>query len=209
DRVDHPGPHETPMLNSLIHTADVNPVWNIPKSIANKEIMGEAAKDKFYLDNKGINVYKNGKLIDDPEYIDWSVAEKDGTYEFKQKPGDENALGKIKFLFNNKSSVYLHDTPAKLPFTKPMRAVSHGCVRVGNPQGLALELFGPGKKYDLITKDMAEDKSSPTSISLTPKVPVYITYTTCWADENGTMQVRKDVYGLDIVLYANMEKFIN
>ncbi len=208
DRIDHPGPHETPMLNSLIHSVEVNPVWNIPKSIANKEIMVEAARDKFYLDNKGIDVYKNGKLVGDPEDIDWSVVEKDGTYEFKQKPGDENSLGKIKFLFNNKSSVYLHDTPAKLAFSKPMRAVSHGCVRVGDPKGLALDLFGPGSKYDMISKYMEEDRDSPTNISLSPKVPVYITYITCWGDETGTMQVRKDVYGLDIVLYANMQKMI-
>ena len=205
DAVDQPFSHETPQLNSMIHSADVNPIWNIPKSIANKEIMVEAAKDRYYLANKNIRVYKDGNEIDDPEDIDWSSAEKDGSYEFKQRPGDENALGKIKFLFNNKSSVYLHDTPAKLPFTKPMRAVSHGCVRVGDPQGLARSLFGEGKKYDMIVEKMAEDNPAPTTISLSPKVPVYLTYVTAWAD-NGKVEVRKDVYGLDIVLYANLQK---
>jgi murein L,D-transpeptidase YcbB/YkuD len=209
DVIDQPFTHETPQLNSKIHSADVNPIWNIPKSIANKEIMVEAAKDRYYLANKNIRVYKDGDEIDDPEDIDWASASQDGSYEFKQRPGDENALGKIKFLFNNKSSVYLHDTPAKLPFTKPMRAVSHGCVRVENPKGLAHALFGDGEKYNLIAKYMDEDNSSPTTINLSPKVPVYITYITAWAENNGSIEIRKDVYGLDIVLYANLQKLVH
>ena len=208
DAVDQPFSHETPQLNSMIHSADVNPIWNIPKSIATKEIMVEAAKDRYYLSNKNIRVYKNGNEIDNPDDIDWASAPKDGTYEFKQRPGDDNALGKIKFLFNNQSSVYLHDTPAKLPFTKPMRAVSHGCVRVGDPNGLALNLFGEGKKYNMINEKMSEDNPAPTTISLSPKIPVYLTYVTAWAD-NGKVEVRKDVYGLDIVLYANLQKLID
>lgn len=199
DKVDRPNRHSTPQLNSMIHSVDVNPVWNIPESIASKEIMVEAAKDPYYLENKGINVYKDGKLID-PDDINWATAAK-GDYDFKQKPGDNNSLGKIKFLFNNQSSVYLHDTPAKEAFKKTMRAVSHGCVRLGNPQGLALNLFGAGSKYDLIAKDMASDRPDPTTINLNPKIPVYITYVTGWADENGALQIRPDVYGLDIVLY--------
>jgi murein L,D-transpeptidase YcbB/YkuD len=201
---DRPFSRETPQLNSLIHSVDVNPVWNIPASIASKEIMVDAAKDRYYLSNKGIQVYKNGKLVDDQD-IDWSTASKD-EYEFKQKPGDDNSLGKIKFLFNNKSNVYLHDTPAKSAFELPARDVSHGCVRLGEPQQLALNLFGSGPKYDLIVKDMAADKPDPTTIYLPKKVPVYITYVTCWADENGALQFRQDVYGLDIVLYANLLK---
>lgn len=205
--VDRPFSRETPQLNSKIQNVEVNPVWNIPESIANKEVMVEAAKDRYYLSNKGIDVYKNGKLVDDPESIDWStVAKGSSEYEFKQKPGDDNALGKIKFLFPNKSSVYLHDTPAKSAFDLPARDVSHGCVRLGQPQELALNLFGPGPKYDLIVKDMALDKPEPTSITLPRKVPVYITYVTCWADDNGTIQTRQDVYGLDIVLYASLKK---
>ena len=209
-KVDKPYAHETPQLNSLIHSVDVNPVWNIPQSIATKEIIVEAAKDRYYLANKNIDVYDNGKLVDDPEDIDWSkVTKENSTYEFKQKPGEDNSLGKIKFLFKNKSSVYLHDTPAKSAFYKKVRAVSHGCVRLGDPQGLALSLFGPGEKYDRIVKDMGEDNPDPSSIYLPKKVPVYITYVTSWVDENGTLQFRQDVYGLDIVLYDHLLKYLH
>ena len=198
-KVEKPNRHSTPQLSSLIHSVDVNPIWNIPKSIASKEIIVEAKKDRYYLENKGINVYQDGHLID-PDDIDWdNVSAAD--YEFKQKPGDQNSLGKIKFLFNNQSSVYLHDTPAKDAFSMSMRAISHGCVRLGDPKGLALNLFGEGPKLDLILKDMELDKPEPTSISLTPKVPVLITYQTAWVDDAGTLQTRRDVYGLDIVLY--------
>ncbi|MGZ3873148.1 MAG: L,D-transpeptidase family protein [Mucilaginibacter sp.] len=209
-KVDKPNEHETPLLNSLIHSVDVNPVWNIPQSIANKEIIVEAAKDRYYLSNKDIDVYKNDKLVDNPEDIDWTkITKENSPYEFKQKPGADNSLGKIKFMFKNKSNVYLHDTPAKSAFDRKIRAVSHGCVRLGDPQALALNLFGQGEKYDLIAKDMSEDNPTPTSIYLNKKVPVYITYVTCWEDESGTLQFRNDVYGQDIVLYAHLIKYLH
>ena len=207
---DKPFPKETPQLNSLIHSVEVNPVWNIPQSIANKEIIVQAAKDRYYLSNKGIDVYKNDKLVDYPEDINWSkVTKENSPYEFKQKPANDNSLGKIKFLFNNVSSVYLHDTPAKSAFLKAERDVSHGCVRLGDPQALALNLFGDGEKYKTIAQDMSEDNPDPTTIYLPKKVPVYITYATCWPDESGTLQFRQDVYGLDIVLYVHLMRLIH
>jgi murein L,D-transpeptidase YcbB/YkuD len=207
DRVDKPNAHETPILNSNIYMAQVNPVWNIPQSIASKEIVKEEIDDKFYLANKGIDVFKDGKKIDDPEDIDWSAADV-SDYDFKQEPGDDNSLGKIKFIFKNKSSVYLHDTPAKSAFYEAMRAVSHGCVRLQQPLQLAHTLFGDGDKYDTISKDMAANNPDPTDLYLPKKVPVYITYVTCWADSTGALQHRGDVYGQDIVLFSNLEKSV-
>ncbi|RYE17262.1 MAG: L,D-transpeptidase [Sphingobacteriales bacterium] len=207
DKVDRPFSRETPQLNSMIHSVQVNPVWNIPESIATKEIMVEAAQDPYYLSNKNIDVYQNGKLVDDPETIDWGSAGKND-YEFKQRPGNDNALGKIKFLFKNRSSVYLHDTPAKNAFNQTMRAVSHGCVRVEQPQKLAEALFGSGQQYQTIVKKMGEENDAPTNIDLPKKVPVYLTYVTCWVDEAGKLQFRPDVYSLDVVLYAHLAKMV-
>jgi murein L,D-transpeptidase YcbB/YkuD len=203
DRVDHPT-HETPMLNSTIYEAQVNPVWNIPKSIASKEIIVQAKDDPYYLSNNNIDVYQNGRQVDG-DSIDWSAANA-ADYSFKQEPGANNSLGKLKFLFKNKRSIYLHDTPVKSAFDESVRAVSHGCVRVEKPLELARALFGDGPKYHLVQKDYAADKPDPTDITLTPGVPVYITYVTCWSDSSGTIQYRRDVYGLDIVLYAAMKK---
>jgi murein L,D-transpeptidase YcbB/YkuD len=204
---DRPFSRETPQLGSMIHSVQVNPVWNIPESIATNEISKHAAADRYYLANNNIDVYKDGKLIDDPELIDWSAGDAGKIYTFKQRPGDDNSLGKIKFLFNNESSVYLHDTPAKAAFKQNMRAVSHGCVRVERPLELAKALFGDGSKYDMIAKEMAQTENQEAKdISLPEKVAVYLTYNTCWADSAGTIQFRKDIYGLDVVLYSYLEK---
>jgi murein L,D-transpeptidase YcbB/YkuD len=207
DKTDRPFSRETPQLNSLIYEAQVNPIWNIPQSIVNKEIVKHAEDDPYYLDNNNIEVYQNGKKLDDTETIKWG-SEDLSKYDFKQKPGDDNSLGKVKFLFPNKSSVYLHDTPAKAPFGYTMRAVSHGCVRLEKPLDLAHSLFGDGDKFEMIKQFMGEDNPKPTDVALPKKVPVYITYVTCWADESGTLQYRPDVYGLDIVLFAHMQKFL-
>lgn len=204
---DRPFSRETPQLGSLIHSVQVNPVWNIPESIATKEISKYAAADRYYLANNNIDVYKDGKLIDDPELIDWSAADAGKIYSFKQRPGDDNSLGKIKFLFDNQSSVYLHDTPAKAAFKLNNRAVSHGCVRVEKPLELAHALFGEGNKYELIKKEMGVEKNQKAKdIALPVKVPVYLTYTTCWADGSGKLQFRKDIYGQDVVLYSYLQK---
>jgi len=203
---DRPFNRETPQLKSLIHSVQVNPVWNIPESIATNEITKDAAKDPYYLANHNIDVFENGELVEDPETIDWTEAGAGKKYSFKQRPGDDNSLGKIKFLFNNQSSVYLHDTPAQEPFKREMRAVSHGCVRVEKPLELAEALFGQGAKYEKIKTGMQSKDPVATDISLPKKVPVYLSYFTCWADANGQLQYRKDVYGLDLVLYSYLQK---
>jgi len=208
-KTDNPFPHETPLLSSVIHSVQVNPIWNIPKSIANKEIIVEAAKDPYYLSNKNINVYRNDRLVRDPETIDWTKVTKESSeYEFRQQPGEDNSLGKIKFLFENRSNVYLHDTPAKDAFRYSMRAVSHGCIRLEKPLDLAHTLFRDTVKYNLIAKDMEEDDPTSEDIALRPKIPVYITYVTCWPDKEGKLEFRKDVYGLDIVLYDHLKKYL-
>ncbi|WP_039866445.1 L,D-transpeptidase family protein [Pedobacter sp. BAL39] len=203
---DRPFSRETPQLNSMIHSVQVNPVWNIPESIATKEISRYAAKDRFYLSNNNIDVFENGKRIEDPETIDFSAGDAGSRYTFKQRPGNDNSLGKIKFLFKNDESVYLHDTPAKAAFDLPVRAVSHGCVRVEKPSELAKALFGDGQKYQTIQKEMQSKQPVAKDISLSPQVPVYLTYFTAWKDEQGNMQFRKDIYGLDIVLDSYLQR---
>ncbi|MGO4876806.1 L,D-transpeptidase family protein [Pedobacter psychrotolerans] len=203
---DRPFNRETPQLKSMIHSVQVNPVWNIPESIATNEIVKYAAKDRYYLGNKNIDVFYKGKLVEDPETIDWSAADVGKTYTFKQRPGDDNSLGKIKFLFNNQSSVYLHDTPAKAAFNQPVRAVSHGCVRVEQPLELARALFGTGKKFDRISTGMVSKDPKAENISLPKQIPVYLSYYTCWQDTEGKLKFAKDIYGLDAVLYTHLIK---
>ena len=199
-----PGTKETPQLNSMIYSVQVNPIWNIPASIARKEISRYASNDPYYLSNNDIDVYKAGKRVSSPERIDW-LSTDISQYTFKQRPGEQNSLGKIKFIFNNNSSVYLHDTPARSAFKKKARAISHGCVRVEKPMELALALFGPGKTYDQIKTAMERSYPRAKYIVLPAKVPVYLTYITAWVDEQRILQIRNDIYGLDDLLYKEMK----
>jgi murein L,D-transpeptidase YcbB/YkuD len=195
---------QTPQLGSKIYSVQVNPVWNIPESIARNEISKYASRDRYYLANNNIDVFKNGKLVQDSESIDWSTAELGG-YAFKQQPGQQNSLGKIKFLFKNESSVYLHDTPVKSAFNQKMRAISHGCVRVEKPLQLALALFDKGKKYDQIKQAMQSGYPRAKYIGLPAPVPVFITYYTARADDKGKVWFNEDVYGLDEMVYESMQ----
>jgi murein L,D-transpeptidase YcbB/YkuD len=205
---DRPHNHETPLLNSEIHTIVVNPIWNIPKSIAQSEIATKAAEDPYYLANMGIEVYKDGKKIDS-DYIDWDeVSQENLALDFKQSPGDDNALGKMKFLFKNSSSVYLHDTPAKKAFNLNNRAVSHGCVRVEDPLALAQAIAKSGDMFNRIKADFTDSTKDSDSYAIKDKVPVYLDYMTCWVDESDNIQIRPDVYYLDQVLYRKMAKFL-
>lgn len=199
-----PGTKETPQLNSMIYSVQVNPIWNIPASIARKEISRYASNDPYYLSNNDIDVYKGGKRIASTEKLDWDTIDVD-QYTFKQRPGEQNSLGKIKFIFNNNSSVYLHDTPARSAFKKKARAISHGCVRVEKPMDLALALFGPGKTYDQIKTAMERSYPRAKYIGLPAKVPVYLTYITAWMDDQGLLQIRNDIYKLDDLLYQEMK----
>lgn len=201
---DPEGSKETPQLSSMIYSVQVNPIWNIPASIARKEISRYAARDPYYLSNNDIDVYQDGKRISAPQNIDWAIADV-SQYTFKQRPGEQNSLGKIKFIFNNNSSVYLHDTPVRSAFKKKIRAISHGCVRVEKPMDLALALFGPGKTFDQIKSAMERSYPRAKYIGLPVKTPVYLTYTTAWVDGQGLLQIRNDIYGLDALLYNEMK----
>lgn len=202
--IDPAGTKETPQLNSMIYSVQVNPIWNIPASIARKEISRYASNDPYYLSNNDIDVYKAGKRLSSPEKIDW-VSTDISQYTFKQRPGEQNSLGKIKFIFNNNSSVYLHDTPARSAFKKKGRAISHGCVRVEKPMELALALFGPGKTYEQIKTAMERSYPRAKYVGLPAKVPVYLTYITAWVDGRQLLQIRNDIYGLDDLLYKEMK----
>ena len=200
---DNPHSHETPILASRIHSVQVNPVWNIPESIARNEILKHVQNDRFYLVNAGIDVLKDGKLVEDIDAIDWNSLSADNLpYRFRQRPGESNSLGKIKFLFKNNSSVYLHDTPAKAGFNQKVRAASHGCVRVERPMDLAKALFGEGDKFNTIQTDMESTSAQGAKdIALSLKTQVVLDYKTVVL-KNNELQFYKDVYGQDIVLYS-------
>lgn len=190
--------------NTVIFQGDikyvvVNPYWNIPESIAVKEILPQIKKDTVYLRKHQIEVgFKWNFNVLNQDTINWGNITSDNfNYTLRQKPGNKNPLGRIKFLFPNQFSIYLHDTPNYRLFSENDRGFSHGCIRVERPMDLADYLLGSDalKKrrqiYDLLISGRNE------SITLDTPVPVYILYFTVWADRNGIPQFRKDVYEHD------------
>lgn len=229
---DKPKNHETPILYSKFNAIQVNPIWNIPVSIARSEIYYMAMKDPYYLSNNNIKVYYKGKEILDPDTIQWNKYPREKLpFQFKQGSGDGNALGKFKFIFDNNSSVYLHDTNNKTAFKFSNRAISHGCVRVERPLEFAENLIKDKYEYDLLRmevnlppvdttkmdrykKFLAKKADTSNAFKLKPKwfgvkkqIPIVINYLTAWA-QNGTVQYRPDVYQLDETLYDAMRKFL-
>jgi L,D-transpeptidase YcbB len=134
---DKPDDWETPVLYSEVSYMVLNPTWTVPASIIREEILREVTKDSNYLQIKNFKVFKDGIEIDLSEVDSREFSSTKIPYTIVQDPGAGNALGKIKFMFNNPFGVYLHDTPTRAPFTKSNRAVSHGCVRVEKPIMLA------------------------------------------------------------------------
>lgn len=201
--VGEPGRWQSPQLSSKIYSVQVNPVWNIPVSIAKTETMRNIKKDRYYLVNNNITVYKDGKRVGNPSGIDWTVNNVED-YTFKQMPGELNALGKIKFLFNNESGVYLHDTPLRSAFKKKNRAISHGCIRLEKPMELASVLFGEGPKYDQIKKAMLNGYPRAKYIGLPQSIPIILTYFTAFTNAKGDVVYCNDIYGLDAVLSARL-----
>ncbi len=171
--------HETPTLNSTIDTIILNPTWTIPQSIIKNEIMPALKRKKNYL--KRNRMYWSGDQL-------------------VQEPGPHNALGRIKFDFPNRYSVYLHDTPSRRAFTDPERALSHGCVRLERPLDLAAELLRGSERWDKASLQDAIDGGKTRRITLTEPMPVIIVYQTVFVADNGAVNFRPDVYGLDTKL---------
>lgn len=228
---DKPKNHETPLLFSKINSIQANPVWNIPVSIAQSEIYWMARKDRYYLSNSNINVYYKDKLIGEPDTINWSKYSRDKLpFRFKQGSGGGNALGKFKFIFDNSSSIYLHDTNNKNGFNLTNRAISHGCVRIEKPLEFAEKLVGDAYTYDKLRaevdlppidstrvkwykKRLAAKADTLKAFQLKPTwfgpkkaVPLLITYITAWSD-HGKIVYRPDIYGLDEILWVAIKKF--
>jgi murein L,D-transpeptidase YcbB/YkuD len=191
---------ETPIFNDELEFIVINPNWNVPRDIAIKEILPLLQKDSTYLENMNMELFIGEQSIEavPAETIDWkSVNPQNFNYRFRQKPGGDNALGNIKFLFPNEYDVYLHDTPTQSLFERSQRGFSHGCIRIEDPLELASYLLknDPSWSEDKILKTI--EKGEEKYIKLSNKTPVYILYFTTWVDEKGLVHFHKDIYGHD------------
>ena len=161
------------------------PYWNIPPSILHKEILPALSKNKSYLQQNNMEWFGSG---------------------IRQRPGNDNALGTIKFIFPNRYNIYMHDTPNKYLFNKNIRTFSHGCIRLENARKLAIYLLRNTKEWNATSIDEFIQKKKETKIKLHRSIPVYIVYRTAWVDKDGQLNFRKDIYGKDKLLLKCLDK---
>ena len=192
--------HKTPVFDELMLYLDINPYWTVPYSIASKEILPKLKSNPGYLSAKNMKLFSGGKVVN-PYNVNWSkISRRNFSYTIRQEPGDDNALGRVKFLFPNLYNVYIHDTPSKSLFATSQRAYSHGCVRLENPFGLAEYLLRDNKKWSPEKIEKTMNKGKNKRIHLDEPLPIYILYFTVWPDENGQPVFLHDIYSRDIKL---------
>ncbi|MET3826294.1 murein L,D-transpeptidase YcbB/YkuD [Sphingomonas sp. PvP055] len=179
---------ETPMLVSQIHSIVLNPPWNVPSTIATKELWPKEKAHPGYLARNGFRVIDNG----------------DGSKRLQQS-SERSALGRFKFDFANPFAVYLHDTPAQAGFAKFDRLASHGCVRLEKPAALAKQLMSTTPEWSAQTIDETVTAGKTVRAKLAAPVAVYLLYWTAFANQNGQVSFRDDPYKWDGTLASKIE----
>ena len=188
---------------------EINPFWYVPAKIAKEDLLPKIQEDPYYLDRQDFRVFegwdKNAQEVD-PNNVDWaSFSEDHFPYRLRQEPAVHNALGRVKFVFPNELSVYIHDTPSKRLFKRSARDLSSGCVRVEKPLDLMKFLLG---RQHWNQKRLAKVVASKQRqvVLLKKPIPVYLVYFTAWAEENGEINFTEDIYGQDQELFGILTK---
>lgn len=198
----------TPVFSDEIEWIVLNPTWTVPKSIMYRELLPRELKNRGYLQSRNFEVLReeNGTMIiRQPDSLtEEELRSSPFRYTLRQKTGKGNALGETKFIFPNKYSIYLHDTPSKSLFSRNTRAYSHGCVRVSNPETLAETLLGFQGVTPKRIKQLRKLEKAKT-IRLKNHVQNHIAYLTSWVDDAGMLQFRNDVYNHDRGLVKALE----
>lgn len=166
----------TPLFDDRIRFIELNPSWYVPDSITDEILEKERLRP--------------GSMAAD------GFVWRDGGTRLTQRPGPRNALGQVKFLFPNHHAVYIHDTPSRSTFARAARTLSHGCIRLEHPLELAAHLLAP-QGWDRRRLDRSLTQRSTRRVALDRPVPVYLDYRTAWIDDDGRVQQRPDIYGLD------------
>ncbi len=201
---------QTPVFSDTMRYVVLNPTWNVPRSIAARDILPRLRESVSYLEEQGMVVY-DGWSPDarpvDPSAVDWSRLSADSLpYRFVQRPGPLNALGRVKFMFPNQFAVYIHDSPARSLFGRSVRSFSSGCIRVERPLELLDYVLRGSEEWSPAKLRGALETGREQTIRLPRELPVHIEYWTAWVpEEDGAVHFRPDVYGRDARLASALE----
>ncbi|MCB1386306.1 MAG: L,D-transpeptidase family protein [Nitratireductor sp.] len=192
--------NQTSFFTDTIEMVEVNPYWNVPRSILVNEMLGDIRANPGYLSSRNYEVV-TARGVSDPYSVDWYSSEGFKGVYVRQRPGGANALGELKILFPNKHAIYMHDTPAKKLFSRADRAYSHGCIRLADPRAMAAAVLETTKEQ--VGSYIAGGKNA--TIPVPNKMPIYVSYFTAWPDDQGDVHYYADVYGRDKALTKAFE----
>ena len=196
--------NNTVIFNDDLEYIVFNPYWNIPRNILLKETLPEIKKDPDYLLKHDMEVVDESGRFISSSALDWNSYTDYFPYIIRQKPGKNNSLGLVKFLFPNSYDIYMHDTPEKSLFGETTRTFSHGCIRLEEPYRLARYLLRDDSSWSEEKINSLLSGGQQTFVKLKKKVPVFIAYFTAWVDRDGKLNFREDIYNHD----AKMKKLL-
>jgi L,D-transpeptidase YcbB len=194
--------NETPLFSDEMETVVFSPYWLVPETIAMQETLPSAMNDPDFLRRNNMEIVNSAGQIVSASEIAWDDEGALAEYRFRQRPGPNNALGFVKFLFPNQYAVYLHDTPTDALFERIGRAFSHGCVRVEEPERLAEYVLRDQGQWTPEAIRRAMRAGTEQHVRLREKIPVHIVYMTAWVRGDGVLHLANDVYGYDRVQAA-------
>jgi murein L,D-transpeptidase YcbB/YkuD len=189
---------QTPIFRAEMTYLVVNPTWTVPPTIFRNDIVPAVRRNPAYLASRDIDVFDQRGAAVDPATADWSG--RNPPYRLVQRPGPDNALGRIKFMFPNEHAVYLHDTPSRDLFERDSRAFSSGCIRVENPMELAEHLLGSERARERLEALVASGRTE--TVFLDKPMTVMLLYWTAEVDAAGRVSFFPDVYQRDAALIA-------
>ncbi len=196
----------TPVFRATMKYIVLNPSWTVPPTILEQDIVPKVAQDPEFLARSHMQVLEFAGRAVDPTGIDWaSYLGRPLPYQIVQAPGDDNPLGRLKFMFPNSHDVYLHDTPSRTLFDKPERAYSSGCIRVEHPLELAVLLLDDPARWSADALREAIASGETRSVFVKRRVPVMLLYWTAVADDDGVVEFHPDLYGRDAQVLKGLD----
>ena len=204
--------NQTPVTSGFIRHVEIFPSWNIPTNIAKTEQLKKLQTNPRHLVEKKVRLFSSwdadAKEIDSTT-VNWKAItpERMTMFRLRQDPGPHNSLGKIKFIFPNPWSIYLHDTPGHMLFNETNRGLSHGCIRVHDPVGLAQFILNKQDKYSSAAaiKSLI-DVAKQHDLEVKRPVAIHICYQTIFIDAPGKLRFIQDVYGQDKKILAALNR---
>ncbi|HTM58049.1 MAG TPA: L,D-transpeptidase family protein [Candidatus Udaeobacter sp.] len=197
---------QTPTFRATLTTVVFNPDWTVPISILEEELLDDLKAGRNVLEKKGLVLYDSQNQAVDASSIDWNSVDVDKfPYTLRQPPGPTNALGRVKFLFPNPFSIYLHDTPSRQLFATNRRTFSHGCIRLERPLELAEVLLRNQDGWNAAKIQQALSTPETQNVDLEHRIPILIVYWTVSVGASGRVHLNDDIYGLDPPLLTALD----